>query len=116
APTTTTPHRRPPPPTMTAFLPDTLAAELSAMLGAEGWRTDEAARHAHGGDDSRQWAMPGAVALPRDRDQVAAIVRACRAHRVPVVARGAGTGTTAAAVPLQGGVVVSFARMNRILE
>lgn len=100
---------------MPLSLPESLDAELSARLGVEGWRTDEAARHAHGGDDSRQWTLPGAVAIPRDRDQVAAIVRACRAHRVPVVARGAGTGTTAAAVPTQGGVVVSFARMDRIL-
>ena len=101
---------------MTDALPDALDAELSALLGPEGWRTDEAARRAHGEDDSRQWAMPAAVATPRDRDQVAAIVRACRSHRVPIVARGAGTGTAAAAVPFAGGVVVSFARMDRILE
>ncbi|WP_298576171.1 FAD-linked oxidase C-terminal domain-containing protein [uncultured Luteimonas sp.] len=101
---------------MTSALPEPLLAELSAVLGPQGWRVDEGARRAHGGDDSRQWSMPDAVALPRDRDQVVAIVRACRAHRVPVVARGAGTGTTAAAVPLQGGVVVSFARMDRILQ
>src|SRR5690606_6379404 len=64
----------------------------------------------------RRHAMPAGVALPRDRDQVAAIVRACRRHRVPLVARGAGTGTAAAAVPFGGGIVVSFARMNRILQ
>ncbi|WP_295962163.1 FAD-linked oxidase C-terminal domain-containing protein, partial [uncultured Xanthomonas sp.] len=45
-----------------------------------------------------------------------AIVRACRAHRVPLVARGAGTGTAGAAVPFAGGVVLSFARMNRIVQ
>ena len=100
----------------TAALPEALDAELSAALGEEGWRTDVATRRAHAEDDSRQSAMPDAVALPRDRGQVAAIVRACRRHRVAVVARGAGTGTTAAAVPFAGGVVVSFARMNRILQ
>jgi D-lactate dehydrogenase len=47
---------------------------------------------------------------------VQAIVRACRAHRVPIVARGAGTGTAGAAVPFDGGVVLSFARMNRIVQ
>src|SRR5690606_3110881 len=103
-------------PGMTPSLPAALAAELSALLGPRGWRTDEAARRAHGEDDSRRQALPDAVAVPADTAQVAAIVRACRAHRVPVVARGAGTGTTAAAVPLQGGVVVSFARMDRILR
>src|SRR5690606_23659907 len=110
-------HGRPAIVTMTtATLPPDLDAGLSALLGAEGWRTDEAARQAHGTDDSRRHAVPAGVALPRDRDQVAAIVRACRRHRVPLVARGAGTGTAAAAVPFGGGIVVSFARMNRILQ
>lgn len=96
-------------------LPAALVAELSALLG-EGWRTDETTRAANGGDDSRRHALPDAVALPRTREQVVALVRACRAHRVPIVARGTGTATTGAAVPTQGGVVVSFARMDRILE
>ena len=99
----------------TATLPPDLDAELSALLGAEGWRTDAATRQAHGSDDSRRHAMPAGVALPRDRDQVAAIVRACRRHRVPLVARGAGTGTAAAAVPFGGGIWCR-SRMNRILQ
>jgi len=103
-------------PGMTTALPAALDAELSALLGPQGWRTDEAARRAHGEDDSRRQALPDAVAVPADTAQVAAIVRACRAHRVPVVARGAGTGTAAGAVPFAGGVVVSFARMDRILD
>ena len=60
--------------------------------------------------------MPDAVALPTTREQVVALVRACRAHRVPVIARGRGTNTTGAAVPIAGGVVVSFERMRRILD
>ncbi|MEL1265938.1 FAD-binding oxidoreductase [Pseudoxanthomonas putridarboris] len=100
---------------MDTMLPTALHDELSTLLG-DGWLTDEAARRRHGEDDSRRWALPDAVAQPRTREDVVAIVRACRAHRVPIVARGAGTGTTGAAVPTQGGVVVSFARMNRIVE
>ena len=50
------------------------------------------------------------------RAQVLAIVRACRAHRVPLIARGRGTNTTGASVPVAGGVVLSFERMNRILD
>jgi D-lactate dehydrogenase len=95
-------------------LPAPLDAELAALLG-DGWHDDDATRERHAGDDSRRHALPDAVALPQTREQVATIVRACRAHRVPLVARGAGTGTTGAAVPVAGGVVVSFARMNRIL-
>lgn len=100
---------------MSTSLPSSLDDELSALLG-DGWLTDDAARRRHGEDDSRRAALPDGVALPRTREQVIALVRACRRHRVPIVARGAGTGTTGAAVPTHGGIVVSFARMNRILE
>ena len=95
-------------------LPAALAEELGAVLG-EGWRTDADERLTYGYDNSRRLAVPDAVALPTTRDQVLALVRACRAHRVPLVARGRGTNTTGAAVPVAGGVVVSFERMNRIL-
>jgi D-lactate dehydrogenase len=95
-------------------LPPDLHADLAALLG-DGWRTDPGERLTYGYDNSRQQAMPDAVALPTTREQVVALVRACRAHRVPVVARGRGTNTTAAAVPIAGGVVVSFERMQRIL-
>ena len=101
---------------MPPSLPPALDAALAALLGPDSWLTGEQMRRAHAEDDSRLSARPDAVALPRDREQVAAIVRACRAHRVPVVARGAGTATTGAAVPFAGGVVVSFARMDRIVE
>ena len=95
-------------------LPIALQTELSALLG-NGWHTDVATRQAHGGDNSWHHALPDAVVFPQDRDQVVALVRACRKHRTPIVARGSGTGTTGAAVPTAGGVVVSFARMNRII-
>jgi len=95
-------------------LPPDLHANLAALLG-DGWRTDPGERLTYGYDNSRRQALPDAVALPTTREQVVALVRACRAHRVPVVARGRGTNTTAAAVPIEGGVVVSFERMQRIL-
>ena len=100
--------------TMSTALPALLDAELSALLG-EGWRTDITSREAHGNDNSWRHALPDAVAFPQDRGQVLALVRACRKHRVPLVARGSGTGTTGAAVPTAGGVVVSFAHMNHII-
>ncbi len=98
---------------MTA-LPAAFDQTLSDLLGAH-WRTDPAALAAHAQDNSWRHALPLGVALPEDRAQVHAIVRACRAHGVPLVGRGAGTGTTGAAVPVAGGIVLSFARMNRIL-
>jgi D-lactate dehydrogenase (quinone) len=99
---------------MTA-LPAALHDTLAALLG-DGFRTDLSERLTYGYDNSRRQAMPDAVALPSTREQVVALVQACRAHRVPVIARGRGTNTTGAAVPTAGGVVVSFERMQRILD
>ncbi len=100
---------------MSAPLSAALDRELSALLG-DGWRTDASERLTYGYDNSRRQAMPDAVALPSTREQVVALVRACRAHRTPVIARGRGTNTTGASVPTEGGVVVSFERMTRILD
>ncbi|HWB33367.1 MAG TPA: FAD-linked oxidase C-terminal domain-containing protein [Acidobacteriaceae bacterium] len=59
---------------------------------------------------------PSAVVLPRSAEQVQAVVQICAKHKVPFVARGSGTGLSGGALPAEGGVVISFARMNRILE
>src|SRR5205823_13369478 len=61
-------------------------------------------------------ATPDAVVLPTDTADVAALARFCHAHHVPIVPRGAGTGLSGGAIPVEGGVVVSFARMARIIE
>jgi glycolate oxidase len=58
--------------------------------------------------------VPMAVLLPETTDEVAAILRVCDEHRIPVTARGSGTGLSGAAIPSDGGVVVSFERMKRI--
>ena len=99
---------------MTAALPAALSRELAALLG-QAWSTDASERLAYAYDNSRRLVVPDAVALPTTRGQVVALVRACRTHRVPVVARGRGTNTTGATVPVAGGVVVSFERMDAIL-
>jgi D-lactate dehydrogenase len=96
-------------------LPDKLSHALADLLG-DGWRSDPSERLAYSYDNSRRQALPDAVALPTDRNQVIALVRACREARVPIVARGRGTNTTGAAVPVAGGVVVSFERMDRIVD
>ncbi|MFC4822089.1 FAD-linked oxidase C-terminal domain-containing protein [Dokdonella ginsengisoli] len=61
-------------------------------------------------------SLPLAVALPRTVAQIEAVLRTCAQHRVPVVARGAGTGLSGGALPLADGVVLGLARLNRILE
>ncbi len=67
-------------------------------------------------DGAVDTATPDAVVLPRDTADVAKLARFCNEHGVPLVPRGAGTGLSGGAIPVEGGVVVSFARMSRILE
>ena len=61
-------------------------------------------------------ALPLLVALPDSEAQVAAVLRACHVLRVPVVARGAGTGLSGGALPHRLGVTLSLAKFNRILK
>src|SRR5499426_1028072 len=60
--------------------------------------------------------VPMVVVLPETEEQVCRILRTCHELRVPVVARGAGTGLSGGALPLGNGVVLSLARFTRILQ
>lgn len=93
-----------------------LLETLRAALPAESLLLAESDRLAYASDNSRREALPDAVALPSSIEHVVAVVRACRPARVPIVARGRGTNTTGAVVPVAGGVVVSLERMDRIIE
>ena len=58
--------------------------------------------------------IPDVVALPENEAQVAAILKLCHAEKVAVVARGAGTGLAAGALPVDGAVLLVLAKLNRI--
>jgi len=60
--------------------------------------------------------LPLAVVIPETLEQIRAILALCSEHRVPVVARGAGTGLSGGAMPLGNGILLSMARFNRILS
>ncbi|MDM7322997.1 MAG: FAD-linked oxidase C-terminal domain-containing protein [Gammaproteobacteria bacterium] len=89
---------------------------LRTAAGADHISTEPATLWAYGMDNSRRHAPPDAVVYATGHDQVREVVRTCYAHRIPLIARGRGTGTTGATVPIHGGVVLSFERMNHILE
>lgn len=94
-----------------------LVEQLTAIVGREHVRVDESTRQAYGVDAlKRHGRAPDAVVLPADTGEIAAVVLACAAHKVPFVPRGAGSGYTGGAVPVHGGIVISLERLNRILE
>ncbi|MEE8197624.1 MAG: FAD-binding protein, partial [Acidiferrobacterales bacterium] len=61
-------------------------------------------------------AVPLMVVLPETTDQVQRILRLCSERKIPVVARGAGTGLSGGALPLPDGILLSLAKFSRILE
>ncbi len=92
--------------------------ELVALLGAEHVQVGEAVNEDYSHDEclTSTAQRPLAVVRPRDAEQVAAVVRWAAAHSVPVTARGSGTGLAGACIPRPDGLLISFERMNRILE
>lgn len=101
---------------MSQPLPAEALAALRQVLQPAALLTDPADCLAYAYDNSRRLAMPQAVAFAHSHEQVAAVVQVCHAHGIPLTARGRGTNTTGATVPLEGGVVLSLERMTRILS
>ncbi len=94
-----------------------LADRLSAIVGARNVVVDEAELSTYECDGLTGYRVrPALVVLPGSTEEVAAVLRAARAAGVPVVARGAGTGLSGGALPVEGGLVVALSRMKRILE
>ncbi|HEY6959574.1 MAG TPA: FAD-linked oxidase C-terminal domain-containing protein [Candidatus Limnocylindria bacterium] len=93
-----------------------LVTALEALLGPTKVLGTPEDRMLYEYDGAVDTATPDAVVLPNDTQDVAKLARFCHEHDVPIVARGAGTGLSGGAIPVEGGVVVSFARMARILE
>jgi glycolate oxidase len=85
-------------------------------VGAANLFTDPEELTVYSYDATRAAAFPAAVARPVSAQEISAILRLANKERFPVVPRGAGTGMSGGSVPVRGGVVLSFERMNRILE
>jgi len=60
--------------------------------------------------------MPLAVAIPEDIEQIKQLLAICYEHEVPVVARGAGTGLSGGALPVEGGILLSLAKFKQIIS
>ena len=95
--------------------------DLAALVGRSGVTADLEKRVAYSYDEVPRFAwdrdyIAEGVVFPETTEQVSAVVAYANSHRIPVTARGAGTGLSGGAVPFRGGIVLSFERMNRILE
>jgi glycolate oxidase len=94
-----------------------LVAELRSICGEEWVYTHEHQLRTYESDGLLQYrVVPAAAVLPGDAAQVQAVVAACARAGVPWVARGAGSGLSGGALPVQDGVLLVLSRMTRILE
>ncbi len=89
---------------------------LRGLLGQEWVLTSETDRAAYGYDGSLHGGLPDVIVLPKTTDQVSAIMSLASREGIPIVARGSGTNLSGGSIPLRGGIVIHFSRMNRILE
>ncbi len=94
----------------------TLVDELRGLLPEDRvlWRDYDLMLYEYDGSIDKH--RPLAVVFPLSTEEVSAIVKVCNGAGVPYTARGAGTGLSGGAIPAKGGVLISLARMNRILE
>ncbi len=93
-----------------------LRERLIEALGIEAVKSAPEDLAVYAFDAYTEGGMPSAVVLPASTRDVSAMVKIAREFGEPIVARGAGTGLCGGAVPTAGGIILSFARMNRILE
>ncbi len=93
-----------------------LIRQLEQILGKQGvlYQLQDLMLYEY--DGSVEHARPDYVVFPRSTRDVVEIVRLANRYQVPMVGRGAGTGLSGGALARQGGIVLVFSRMNRILE
>lgn len=98
------------------MLPATFTESLQQAFSKNQVYTDPADCWVYGYDNSRRHALPDAVIFATSHEEIVRAVKLCYDFGIPLTARGRASGTTGAAIPVQGGVVLSLERMQKILK
>jgi len=93
-----------------------VGGEIRSLLGPENVLSANEDLMLYEFDGSVEKARPELVVFPRTTEDVSSIVRLAARYEVPIVGRGAGTGLSGGALARGGGVMIVFARMNKIIE
>jgi glycolate oxidase len=94
-----------------------LVPSLREIVGDEHVITHEHQLRTYESDGLLQYAVtPGVVVLPGSAEEVRRVVAACHASDTPFVARGAGSGLSGGALPVEDGVLIALSRLRRVLE
>ncbi|MEH7387857.1 FAD-binding protein, partial [Bacillus sp. JJ1521] len=87
------------------------------IVGPENYDDSNTGRLVYSYDATPQFqSMPDAVIAPRNKEEIANIVKVCNEHKIPIVPRGSGTNLCAGTCPTEGGIVLLFKHLNQILE
>ena len=88
-----------------------------AIVGEENYRDTPAEKLVYSYDATPNYqSMPDAIIVPSSTHEVSEIVKICNEHEIPIVPRGSGTNLCAGTCPTEGGLVLLFTHMNKILE
>lgn len=89
---------------------------FTSIVGQQNLITDPALCSVYGYDNSKKQGQPSLVLFPTDHDHIASILKYCAEHRLPLITRGRGTGTTGAVVPEFSEVILSTERLRNTLS
>ncbi|WP_457562687.1 FAD-binding oxidoreductase [Caminibacter pacificus] len=91
--------------------------ELKKIVGEEDIKTDKIHLRAYSYDATKEHYYPEAVVFPQDEEEVSKILKYCNDNKIAVIPRGAGSGFTGGALPVNGGIILAVEKyMNKILE
>jgi len=95
---------------------DTLVRQFEGIVGNKYIVVDEETRNEYAHDKTEDYSfLPDIVLKPGTADEISQIMKVCCEHAIPVTPRGAGTGLSGGALPINKGVVISMERFNKIL-
>jgi glycolate oxidase len=99
------------------MLEEHLKKMLESIVGQENYQDSKTSLLSYSYDATPGFqSFPDAVISPRNKHEVAEIVKLCNQHNIPIVPRGSGTNLSAGTTPLYGGIVLLMKHFNRILE
>ncbi len=99
------------------MIPPAIRSQLIEIVGSARYHDSNEARLSYSYDATPNFqALPDAVIMPKSKEEIQAVLKICNEHGIPIVPRGSGTNLSAGTCPTQGGIVLVFNHMNRILE
>ena len=98
------------------MISNTVKNEITRIVGDENASFSREELVCYSYDATNKLSLPDAVVFPSTPEEISLILKMANSEGFPVIPRGAGTGFSGGSVPVEGGVVVSFERMKRIIE